>query len=394
MSVYIDKENCCGCEACNNICPKKCVTMDYDNEGFLYPIIDMNNCIGCNLCKKVCPYSKIEKVEVDFPPMYACINRDENIVKKSTSGGAFSAILEAFCDRNFIVYGANLDKEMNVRHIYIDNLKDIDKLRGAKYVQSVIGDSFIKVEKFLKNDKKVVFSGTPCQVAGLKSFLRKEYDNLLTIDLLCHGVPSTFVFKEYKEYMERLFKGKIIDIQFRDKENKKWDKHKVTLKFNNGKVYSKRGLDDAFEKGFYEGIFNRPSCHKCPFASVPRQGDFTLGDFWGIDCIKPSLYDNGGTSLLLINSKKAECLTEKLNNYLTLTQVSFNKAIEFNKNLVTHTLYNPKREEFMEYFINNEFDNVVKRYLTQRSLFRKVGSAVFGKKVRRRIKKLHILERK
>lgn len=388
MEIYSDKEHCCGCGACYNVCPKQCISMEYDKEGFLYPVIDEKICIKCNLCKKTCPYNLKNENNDYIHDTYACINKNRDIVKKSTSGGVFSAIAEEYCIEGSVIFGATLTEDIKVKHIYIDNVNLLDKLRGSKYVQSEIGDTYKQTKDFLIEGKKVVFSGTPCQIAGLKSYLKREYENLLTIDLVCHGVPSPLVFNKYKEYMEKKFHSKIININFRDKKNKRWDKHKVTIDFENNKTYSKRGVDDSFEYGFYKNLCNRPSCHSCPFSKIPRVGDFTLGDFWGIEDVEPTFYDNEGTSLLLVNSKKAQMLIEKISTQLRIKKVDFNKTVEFNKHLITHSAYNPKRDIFMNDFVREDFEKVRKKYLKGRGIPRRIASVFLGKKARNNVKRL------
>lgn len=215
---YLETKNrsyCCGCRACEQICPKSCIIMNDDEEGFYYPIKDEELCINCNLCKSVCPNVNKDKLSEDngdfsfYPKAYMVIHKDESTLDNSSSGGAFSTIVETYCNENFIVFGVELDENLNAIHSYTETIAGIEKYRKSKYVQSDIGDSYKKAEEFLKVGKKVLFTGTPCQIAGLRLYLKREYDNLLCVDIVCHGVPSQKVFNYYLNYMQKKYKGVI-----------------------------------------------------------------------------------------------------------------------------------------------------------------------------------------
>ena len=218
MLEIINKSNCCGCHACYNACPQNAIIMRKDELGFRYPVIDQEKCIECGLCKKVCPVLNKKKIN-NQPIAYACINKNDNVRRESSSGGIFTLIAEKILDLNGVVFGAQFDEKLNVSHAYVENKEDLYKLRKSKYVQSDIKDSYKKAKEFLDDDRFVLFTGTPCQVEGLYSYLRKDYNKLYTQDIICHGVPSPAVWKKYKEDVEKQKHMKVVNMNFRDKSN-------------------------------------------------------------------------------------------------------------------------------------------------------------------------------
>lgn len=395
MSNYFmsfNKDFCCGCRACEQICPKECIDMVIDNEGFIYPKISTDKCISCKMCEKVCPIKdngyKDKKV-YNNPRAYGAYNKNTDILDKSTSGGAFTAIVDSFFDDEIIVFGAEYDKNLIVRHSYVTNRQSLEKFRGSKYVQSDLGMCYTKVKEFLNYGRKVLFSGTPCQVAGLKSFLQKDYDNLLSIDIMCHGVPSPKVFEMYKEYLSKKHRSRVTGLNFRDKSVRGWDTPYMTINFENGKTLSTIGYDDLFTMGFYKKLYQRPICHKCPFAQVPRVSDITIADFWGIEEINPSFKNNKGTSLLLINSDKGISLYPKLEKYLLLEETDLSMAKKFNPQLSKPASPNPKRKYFMNDLDNNkDFNQLRKVYLRKRPFIKRLASSILDKETRNKIKKI------
>lgn len=387
-----NKELCCGCRGCEQICPQKCISMDTDSEGFIYPVIDKEKCIDCKLCEKVCPikdggYENNEGV-LDKPKAYGGYNRNINIIEKSTSGGAFTAIINSFFSEKIIVFGAGFNENLVVKHFCANSMKDVEKLRGSKYVQSDIQDSYLKIREFLKEGKKVLFSGTPCQVAGLKSFLQIDYDNLFCVDIVCHGVPSPKVFELYKKYLEEKNNSKLIEINFRDKSKRDWHMPFVTHKYSNGKSKKEVHSDDDFIIGFYKDYYVRPICHKCPFTKVKRVSDITIADLWGVEQINSKLNNSRGTSLILLNTKKAINIKANLSNYLELEVIDIEKAIEFNPQLKHPTQPNQNRDKFMN-DLNNEynFNELRKKYLKKRPLLKRIISRTIDKKTKYKIKR-------
>lgn len=360
--------DCMGCHACANICPVNCISMESDKEGFWYPVVDYDKCIKCGKCIKVCPI--INKIKVqNEPKAYACLNNDENIRLQSSSGGIFTLIAEYILNQGGVVFGVGFDELFNVKHSYIENKEELAQYRGSKYVQSKIGDTYKETKKFLNEGRKVLFTGTPCQISGLKLFLGKEYLNLFCLDNICHGVPSPKVWQKYIEYREQEAKSKVIDISFRDKRES-WKKYFVTFSFENGTEYTSYQGNDLFMKAFLKDVCLRPSCYDCQFKGINRESDITLGDFWGIKNIAPDMDDDKGTSLIFVNSKKGAEMLEILSNALTVKEVDINEAIKSNSAAIKSAAVNLNREKFMKDLDTIEFDKLVKKYCSEKLLVR------------------------
>lgn len=299
--IRIEKKvNCCGCSACVQSCPKQCITMREDDEGFLYPVVDEKECINCGLCEKVCPVINHNQSKEPLKTI-AAINPNEETRLKSSSGGVFTMLAEKTINEGGVVFGAEFDEIWNVKHGYIETIAGLESLRRSKYVQSNIGESFKQAELFLKQGRKVLFSGTPCQVAGLKLYLRKEYDNLLTIDVACHGVPSPLVWRDYLNEVTNGNIKSITDISFRSKQTG-WRNYSVEILKANSKVICERAGKNVYMQGFLSNLFLRPSCYLCPFKSGRSGADITLADYWGVEDLTPTMDDDKGTSLVLINT--------------------------------------------------------------------------------------------
>lgn len=341
-----EKKECCGCSACQQICPKHCITMKEDTEGFYYPIVDMKNCVDCHLCEKVCPI-KSKKRNNDNILAYAAFSNEMDIRLQSSSGGIFSVIAEYVLENNGIVFGAALNDNQLVNHIAIDNLDNLNKLRGSKYIQSQINKTYKEAEKYLKDGRSVLFTGTTCQIAGLKTFLRKEYENLITVDVLCHGVPSEKVWKKYLQFQEETNKSGLQDVYFRNKDNG-WKKFEVLINFKNGEKYQKANMEDSFMRLFLANICLRPSCHDCHFKSLDRPSDFTIGDSWGIENYMPEMDDDKGTSVVLLHTEKGKKIFEKLQSQMTFKKAEVDKILpptaDSRKSVAPH----PKREQLFE----------------------------------------------
>ena len=344
-----DKKDCCGCGACVQRCPKQCVTMQEDSEGFLYPKVDLNVCIDCHLCEKVCPI-KNQGAEREPLGVYAAKNPNEKIRMQSSSGGVFTILAEKILDEGGVIFGAAFNDKWEVEHRFVERKDELVKFRGSKYVQSKIGESYRNAETFLKEGRKVLFSGTPCQIAGLKKFLRKDYDNLFTVDFICHGVPSPGVFRTYlqeKINIESARQGggkntvllpciplitesdgldckglEIKSIAFRDKRNG-WKKYGFALVLSkasaagekNSVSLSYKSLNkNLFLRGFLKNIYLRPSCYACKARDFRSGSDVTLADFWGIGKLNRSLDDDKGVSMLIINTSKGNDYSKGLCN--------------------------------------------------------------------------------
>lgn len=354
---------CTICQACINICPSKCISLKDKNYDFFYPRIELDKCINCNLCEKVCPVINPIKIKDLNIKSYAALNLDNSIRKESSSGGIFTALASEIIINNGIVSGVSFDKDFNVNHIIVDKLNDLRLLRGSKYVQSNIGSIFLKIKSELDNNKKVLFSGCPCQIAGLKGFLRKKYDNLYTVDFICHGIPSNVTFKEYCNILKRKNKSEIVSFKFRDKSNG-WHSSMVRVEFANKKIYSKCITEDKYMRGFLGNIYLKPSCHECKFRNFKSGSDITLADFWGAEVVQKDIDDNKGLSAVIINTENGEKLLAQIREGIYLKEVDIKEVIKYNKSLIESSAQSNDRELFFklayEYGYKRAFNKVCK----------------------------------
>jgi coenzyme F420-reducing hydrogenase beta subunit len=359
------KRDCMGCHGCMNVCPKNCISMGMDKEGFLYPEVEYELCIKCKKCINICPI--INKTIVDNDPLaYACINKNEEIRLESSSGGVFTLVAEYIIDKDGIVFGACFNDKFELEHDYIKTKEELSKLKGAKYVQSKIGNTYSQAKDFLDTGRKVLFTGTPCQVAGLKSFLGEEkYNNLVTIDIICHGVPSPEVWRKYVEFREKEAESSTLRIAFRQK-NEGWKRYSVSFSFKNNKEYRRTFNEDLYMKTFLKDICLRPSCYDCEFKTLNRQSDITLADFWGIEYILPNMDDDKGTSLIFVNSQTGREIFNSISNDMMFKEVNINETIKYNSSAIKSVKENPNRDNFFGNLDNLEFDELVKRYCTDK----------------------------
>ncbi|MBU3111061.1 Coenzyme F420 hydrogenase/dehydrogenase, beta subunit C-terminal domain [Clostridium lacusfryxellense] len=340
------KQSCSGCGACANACPKQCIAMVEGDEGFLYPQVDVVKCIDCGLCEKVCPI--INKWSSKHTPIaYACINKNENIRLESSSGGVFTIIGENTINSGGVVFGAAYNDELKLVHSYAITIEGLAKYRGSKYEQSIIGETYKQAKEFLHKGIPVLYTGTPCQIGGLYSYLGKEYEKLLCIDIVCHGVPSPKVFKRYKAGIEDRYGAKIKKIAFRRKDAG-WKLYNLELSFDNNTEYKNIFTEDMYMRGFLQNLYLRPSCYYCSFKTIYRQSDITIADFWGIENILPEIDDDKGTSLILVNSTKGNKVFEELQDKMVVEKVDLDEAIKYNPSAVTSVKYNPNRDKFFE----------------------------------------------
>lgn len=315
MIVIDNKHNCCGCGACVQACPQSCISMQIDEEGFYYPKTDSQKCTGCGLCEKVCPVMQ-PLYKITPENSYVSYSSVEKTRKNGSSGGMFQTIAEYVINQGGIVFGARFDNEWNVIHDYTDHIEGLKVFCGSKYLQSRIGDCYRQAKSFLDNGKTVLFSGTPCQIHGLKRYLKKEYTNLLTIDFICHGVPSPKVWQSYINYntcKKGLEKKHISDIYFRDKATG-WKQYSLTIRQQLGAIASTPFRYDSYMQLFLKDYILRPSCYNCKFKNGANLSDITLGDFWGVSDIHPEWDDDKGLSILLANSSKGTETVSKLDS--------------------------------------------------------------------------------
>lgn len=331
MLELSDKKSCSGCHACANACPKQCIRMKADAEGFLYPEIDKAQCVDCHLCEKICPILNGACSDPQaLQDAYAAYVQDDAVRKSSSSGGIFTLLAEQILGQGGVVFGAALAEDCrSVRHIGIETKEQLSLLRGSKYLQSTIGTTYREAKAFLDAGRPVLFTGTPCQIGGLYAYLRKHYDNLLTQDSLCHGAPSPKVWDSYVQLREQAAGAKAKAVSFRSKVTG-WKTYSMVMQFENGTAYSSVHREDPFMKGFLSDLYLRPSCHACAFKTKQRQADITLADFWGVQNVLPKLDDNQGTSVIWVHSEKGRALFQQIRQQLNCETIEIGQALVYN----------------------------------------------------------------
>ena len=318
----IDKKQCYGCRACEQICPNECISMIENEEGFLFPRIDNKACNECGLCEKACPAVEENILKIFHEPavnVYAAWNNNLQERMNSSSGGVFPILAKTVLNNGGTVYGcAWKENSLEAHQIRITSVNDIPKLQGSKYVQSSTDDTFIKVKQDLQTRREVLYTGTPCQIAGLRLFLGKEYDNLTTVDLICHGTPSPKLLSEYVKYIEEKY-GKITDLKFRDKKKSGYSAYLSFITAEKQKITELIGLS-PFMVGFYKAFYNRESCYQCKFTAKKRVSDITIADFWGFSLFHPGWKEEEkyGVSCILSNTSKGDFTITLIDNDLTL----------------------------------------------------------------------------
>lgn len=394
MSDYFKTQNrkdCCGCSACAQKCPYGAISMVENENGFKYPIINQDRCTHCNMCSKVCPFKNTEDLSQDHDKMfgvYMVRHADKGVLKSSTSGGAFSAIAKTFCDENYVIFGACFDENMVVRHKYITSLRDLHQFHGSKYVQSDIGDCYRQADEFLQEGRKVLFSGTPCQIAGLRNYLGRDYPRLLCVDLICHGVPSPLVLRRHIAYLQDRYRARVKNISFRDKNKFGWLLPCNTVDFIGRRSVSQLAADNCFEKAFLNNICLRESCYHCKFAKAERVGDLTIGDFWGADELYPKIKNRNGLSLVLVNTDQGNEWFERIKCFDLCIESNINKAAKQNKTLKRPAKEHPLRSKFFRDLRKLSFDDLIKQYFGNRPLIVRIISVLLTSKMKRWIRKI------
>lgn len=352
------RENCCGCTACANICPHDAITMEADKLGFIYPQIDYEKCVDCGLCAKICKFGTEYQRENKWltPIVYAARLKDSEQLLRSQSGGAFFGLAMQVLKRDGVVYGAGFVEHFRVAHKRVETYEELEDLRGSKYVQSDIRGIFQQVKNDLKSGRLVLFSGTPCQVSGLQSYVGKKWQtNLYTIDIVCHGVPAPKVWSDYVQYMEKKIGDVCVKANFRDKCFG-WATHFETFLFKNNVV--KSGC--TFRILFYKHYMLRDSCYQCPFTNLKRCSDITVGDFWGWNKISTKFNDNKGVSLVLVNSDKGRDLLDEVASNFYLVRSNTTDCLQ--PQLQYPCTVHPKRNAFISDYTKKGFLFVAKRY--------------------------------
>ncbi len=346
MVELCEREKCTGCQACVSACHIDSIAMEQDKEGFWYPKINAATCVSCGACQRSCPILN-KSEQGTSPKIYACWNKDDKVREQSSSGGAFTLLADYCIDNGGVVFGACYDKSMQVIHSYAETKDDIAKFRGSKYVQSYIGDSFKKAEEFLKMGRMVLFTGTPCQIGGLYAFLGKRYEKLISVDIICHGVPSPKVFAYYIKELEQKEKSKVVTFKFRDKRTG-WRRFSVTAGYENGSETVNRLNEDYYLKLFRKDISLRPSCYDCSFKTMSRISDITIADFWGANRVIPEWNDDKGISLFFFHNKKGKRLFLQLSELMETRQINRKQALIRNSVILRSVKRPPIRDYFFE----------------------------------------------
>ena len=373
-----DKTSCSGCSACANICPQKCISMKKDNMGFVYPLVDTIKCVDCGLCERICPCLKDhENAKHTQLTVYAAQFLDDTVRSVSSSGGIFTCLARYILLQKGVVFGATFDDEFRiVRHISVRTVKELYRIQGSKYIQSYMGSSYSEVKDLLENGTPVLFSGTLCQIEGLKAFLHKDYQNLYLVDVVCYGVPAPGVWSAYIDSLEKKYKGKAVGVSFRDKRNG-WSDYVISVKFSNGKEYVNSRSNDLYMRGFLHDYYLRPSCYQCNYKSFKKITDITLGDLWGIEHLAPELNDEKGTSLVIISSEKGKSLFEKAASNMVKQVVRIEDAVKYNPAIEYNCHSNRNWVQFERDFGNKPILVLLKQYCSESIL----------KKILRRIKR-------
>ena len=371
MIQIFKNEDCCGCNACGDICPTDAITFPSDKEGFWYPKVDLDKCIDCHLCEKVCPmlHKHVRDEVYDEPKVIGAYNKDESIRLDSTSGGVHTALAKKIFAEAGYVGGAIYNADHTVSQIVTDDSNQLPNIRSSKYLQSNAEGVFKAIKVLLNKGEKVFFCGTPCQVQGLYNFLgKRKYENLVVADFVCLGVNSPKVFLKYMDMMEEKYHSHATKIKFK---HKKWGWHNFSIRidFENGKEYVKDWSHDPYFAGYCaDHLYTRPSCYECPFRDYPHVSDFTLADFWGIENLDPSMDQDKGTSLILVNTDKGRDFLSQIKDDVISKEYQFSDLRK-----VYGAMFNNSpqpqgnREAFFEDLNRYPFRKVAKLHITRPS---------------------------
>lgn len=359
--LNVEKENCCGCSACIHACPKHCISFKTDEEGFDYPEIERSSCIGCGMCRKVCPFQISEPARSFIPEAYGIKVLDSDILRESSSGGAFTLLAEKIIEEKGIVYGAAMKCDMKgTHHIRVSSLQNLYLLRGSKYLQSEMGDCFKMVKKDLDHGRVVLFSGVPCQINGLRLYLDKNYDKLFCLEVICHGVPSPLLWRRYVQQIETQYQSKVLKVDFR---NKKFGWNQFGLFLDGENISQYKSLEqDSYLQMFLKNYCLRPSCYSCSSKSIESMADITVADFWGVHRILPELDDDRGTSLVLLQTDKGKELFEEVKDLVICYAVDFKGAIQSNPAYYQSAVRPLEREHFFQELELYGYKTVAKKY--------------------------------
>lgn len=357
-----NKAHCMGCGACANRCPKQCITMTADEEGFWYPQLDEQSCIRCGACVNACPIQVPTDSKSRDPQAFAAISKDDSQRLQSSSGGVFSLLAVYVLEQGGVVFGAAFTEDFKgVHHIAIESQKELWRLRSSKYLQSSIGQTYSRVKEFLRQGRMVLFTGTACQIGGLYSYLGKDHDLLYTQSVICHGVASPLVWKKYADFRENTAGQKLKALSFRIKDPS-WKHYSLGMDFENGTQYKVRASEDPYLQCYIKNYTLRPSCFDCRFKSNADPSDLTLGDFWGIQDVLPAMHDDQGTSLVLVRSEKGRQLLNRIEPNLNLLETDYSKAIAGNPAALRSVKKPIKRDKFMADLRKEKVENLLTHY--------------------------------
>lgn len=367
----MNKKECCGCTACMHVCPVKCIVMQEDEEGFLYPAVEKEKCIHCHKCKKVCPVLNSENQNTKTQA-FVGYSRNEEIRKQSSSGGVFSVIAEWILEQDGVVFGAAFDENFEVHHISVESKEELAKLRGSKYVQSRLENVYPEVKQYLEMKRKVLFTGTACQIAGLRKYLDKEYESLYTVDVLCHGVPSPKIWRMYLEEMKRQHNALIEKVEFRNKETG-WKNYSMNILFSDMQRYCVHFFEDKFMSMFLDNIDLRLSCYECHFKDFPRISDMTIGDSWGIEKYMPDMDNDKGTSIILIHSLKSGIILDAIKKKLIVREARLDEVLPSTADSRRSVEMHPNRKKFWEGVRKGENIDILYGYLRKTFIWKMVS---------------------
>ena len=371
-----EKEKCTGCTACAAVCPFDAITMKADPEGFLYPVTDSARCVKCGKCDRVCP---VDRGAAGAPlpnQAFLAMADDARIRRVSSSGGIFTRLSEKILEQGGMVFGCAMSEHPHrAHHVGVSSPEELGMLRGSKYLQSDLENTLKEADRQLKQGRWVLFTGTPCQIAGAKSYLR-DREKLLTVDVICHGAPSPMVWSAYLSALEAEYSGRAVSVTFRDK-SEGWRKYSLECVFDNGRVYRKNVLEDLYLRGFVENLFLRPSCHQCVFKGGNYQSDLTVGDYWGVERSFPELAKADGVSLLIPHTAKGLEAIRGL-EHCRVEEVAFDAALKSNPSYFTPVRPSPFRSRAIRRIAARGTEPVLGKYCGSR----------LSAKVRRKLAKL------
>lgn len=363
------KELCFGCEACAQVCPKQAIVMQADTEGFRYPVVDDSICVKCGLCHQVCPQKNPPAQFNDDKYVLGGCHKNTKIREESTSGGAFSAIMDVWNGGDSVVFGAVADG-LEVYHKAAHQASERTALRKSKYLQSKIGESFLQAKKLLEAGNHVLFSGTPCQIAGLMCFLQKtDTSKLLTVEVVCEGVPSPLFIKKYAEFICKKHGFCVTALDYRYKDGNRWDFEVMRTELSDGTILKRDRWFNPFWSTWLNHLMSRPSCYRCPFTTTARTADITLGDLWGVHLYCPELYaNNTGASLIIANTPKGKEVLRLLTEQWEGHSLDFITALKYQGPLRKPIAYNEDRPKFMQALVEMNYEELCQAYTRKPTL--------------------------